>query len=49
MKFLRAAEFSAHLLPLSKRRGLLLNLLFTQDAECSKLTMAESIERASAL
>ncbi|HSY96424.1 MAG TPA: FkbM family methyltransferase, partial [Steroidobacteraceae bacterium] len=49
MKFLRAAEFSAHLLPLSKRRGLLLNLLFTQDVECSKLTMAESIERASAL
>jgi FkbM family methyltransferase len=47
MKFLRAAEFSAHLLPLSKRRGLLLNLLFTQDAESSKLMMPESIEPAS--
>ena len=33
MKFIRAAEFSAHLLPLARRRGLLLNLLFTQDVE----------------
>jgi FkbM family methyltransferase len=33
MKFIRAADFSAHLLPLSRRRGLLLNLLFTQDAD----------------
>jgi len=33
MQFVRAADFSAHLLPLSKRRGLLLNLLFTQDTD----------------
>jgi hypothetical protein len=33
MKFIPAADFSAHLLPLSRRRGLLLNLLFTQDAD----------------
>ena len=35
MQFVRAAEFSAHLLPLSKRRGLLLNLLLTQDTDAS--------------
>jgi FkbM family methyltransferase len=33
MKFIRAAEFSEHLLQSSRRRGLLLNLLFTQDTE----------------
>ena len=33
MKFIPAEDFSAHLLPLSRRRGLLLNLLFTQDAD----------------
>ena len=33
MKFIRAADFSAHLLPLSRQRGLLLNLLFTQEVE----------------
>jgi FkbM family methyltransferase len=33
MKFIRAADFSAHLLPLSRQRGLLLNLLFTQEID----------------
>ena len=33
MKFIRAVDFPAHFLPLSRRRGLLLNLLFTQDAD----------------
>jgi FkbM family methyltransferase len=33
MKFILAADFSAHLLPLSRQRGLLLNLLFTQDTQ----------------
>ena len=33
MKFIRAADFSTQLLPLSRRRGLLRNLLFTQDTE----------------
>lgn len=33
MKFIRAADFSAHLLPLSRQRGLLLNLLFTQQID----------------
>jgi FkbM family methyltransferase len=33
MKFIRAADFSAYLLPLSRRRGLLLNLLFTQETD----------------
>jgi FkbM family methyltransferase len=33
MKFIRAADFSAHFLPLSRQRGLLLNLLFTQETD----------------
>jgi len=33
MKFIPAEDFAAQLLPLSARRGYLLNLLFTQDAE----------------
>lgn len=33
MKFIRAADFSAHLLPLSRQRGLLLNLLFTREID----------------
>jgi len=33
MKFIHAADFSAHFLPLSRQRGLLLNLLFTQEID----------------
>jgi FkbM family methyltransferase len=33
MKFIPAAELAGHLLPASRRRGFLLNLLFTQDTE----------------
>ena len=33
MKFIRASDFSSHLLQASQQRGLLLNLLFTQDAD----------------
>jgi FkbM family methyltransferase len=33
MEFVLAEDFAAHLLPLSGRRGFLLNLLFTQDTE----------------
>jgi FkbM family methyltransferase len=32
-RFILAVDFAAHFLPLSQRRGLLLNLLFTQDTE----------------
>jgi FkbM family methyltransferase len=37
MKFIRAAEFSDYLLQASQRRGLLLNLLFTQDTEARSM------------
>lgn len=37
MKFMLARDFSTQLLPLSKRHGFLLNLLFTQDTERSAL------------
>jgi len=33
MKFIRAADFSGHFVPLSRQRGLLLNLLFTQETD----------------
>ena len=33
MKFIRASDFSSHLLQASQQRGLLLNLLFTQDVD----------------
>lgn len=43
MKFILAADFSAYLMPLSRRRGLLLNLLFTQDTE-RRSSMAERMQ-----
>lgn len=33
MKFMLAQDFSGQLLPMSARRGCLMNLLFTQDTE----------------
>jgi FkbM family methyltransferase len=37
LKFMLARDFSAQLMPLSTRRGFLLNLLFTQDTERSSV------------
>ena len=39
MKFILAADFCGYLLPLSRRRGFLLNLLFTQDAVSAVATV----------
>jgi len=35
MRFIRAAEFSDYLIQSSRRRGFLINLLFTQDTEAA--------------